>query len=61
MIFNSTIGLSSITIIITIFIFIYLTSKIFQIFIILFSILVLYFIWKNEIEKYKKIKLKLKN
>ena len=51
MIFNTTVGLSSITVIITIFIFIYLTSKIFQIFIILFSLLVFYFIWKNKIEK----------
>jgi predicted signal transduction protein with EAL and GGDEF domain len=54
MIFNTSIGLSSITIIITIFIFLYLTSKIFQISIIIFSIFILYFIWKNEIERYKK-------
>jgi hypothetical protein len=60
MIFNTSIGLSSITIMITIFIFLYLTSKIFQISIIIFSMFILYFIWKNEIERYK-IKLKLKN
>lgn len=60
MIFNTSIGLSSITIIITIFIFLYLTSKIFQISIIIFSIFILYFIWKNEIERYKKNKIEIK-
>jgi len=54
MIFNKSIGLSTITIIITIFMFIYLTSKIFQIFIIIISIFILYFIWKKE--KYEKLK-----
>jgi uncharacterized membrane protein YfcA len=56
MLLNKSIGLSSIIIIIGIFIFVYLTSKIFQIITIGFIILILYFIWKKE--KYKNNKIK---
>lgn len=56
MIFNSSIGLSSIVIAIGIFIFVYLTSKIFQFFTTLFVIIILYFVWKNEKEQYEKLK-----